>query len=64
MMISREFDESNKERKERLYKARFATAEKLNRRIKHFFKDIDNNHSLNAKQKRALREQVLDNLLV
>jgi len=64
MMIMNGFDESNKERRERLYKARFATAEKLNHRIKHYFKNIEQDHSLNGKQKRALRKKVLDNLLV
>jgi len=62
MMIPREFDEANNERKKRINQTALKTATKLNVRILSFFKDIDNNHSLTDKQKDAIKAKTLNNL--
>lgn len=62
MQISHEFDLSNRERQKRLFNARMQTSEKLVRRIKHFFKEVDNNYSLSKGQKNKIKTNLKNQL--
>jgi hypothetical protein len=57
-MISREFDESNRERKERINRQALKTANKLNGRIRLFLEDINKNASLTNGQKTEIKKQL------
>ena len=56
MYFSSDFDESNRVRRERIYKNTLRTANKLSQRIKHFLKDVNDNHSLTDVQKNEIKQ--------
>lgn len=62
MLISEEFDESNKERRKRVNRTALDTAEKLNRRMIQFLYDTNKSYTLNDKQKKKIRETLLKHL--
>ncbi len=62
MMIPYGFDESNKDRRKRLYQNALRTADKLNVRIKHFISNTEMDYSLTKEQKTAIRKKLLENL--
>lgn len=62
MMIQGGFDESNSERRDRIFRKRIQTSEKLKLRIKHFFKDVDRDYSLTKSQKLEIKNNVVNNL--
>lgn len=62
MQISRYFDESNEERRKRIYRREIATAEKLKNRLNHFIKNVERNHSLTKGQKGKIKGVIIKNL--
>lgn len=62
MLIPREFDEANAERRKRINRNALSTAEKLNRRMLQFMADIGKNSSLTDGQKKKIRERLLEHL--
>lgn len=62
MQICGEFDESNKERRERIFNSRMKTSNKLVTRIKHFFKEVDDNYSLTKGQKNKIKNNLINKL--
>lgn len=62
MLISREFDEANADRKKRINNTALQTAEKLNRRMQQFINDTNKNFSLTKGQKNKIRERLLKDL--
>ena len=62
MRIPYGFDESNAERRKRIFDNGMRTSEKLARRIKHFFKNVDENYSLTKGQKNQIKKNIIDNL--
>ena len=62
MMILREFDEANADRKKRLNRTALNTAEKLNRRMCQFLEDIGKNSSLTKGQKNKIKQRLLEHL--
>jgi len=61
-MISSEFDESQKKRRRRIFNQNLKTAEKLNIRIKHFLKNVNENYSLTEGQKNEIKINIIKNL--
>ncbi len=62
MQIGHEFDESNADRRERMFARDIRTAKKFNVRIKHFIKNIDRNYSLTKGQKNIIKSEIIKNL--
>lgn len=62
MIMPYGFDESNKERRERVYQNALQTSEKLNRRLKQAINDINNNYSLSGKQKKECVDKILSGI--
>lgn len=63
MMIPAGFDESNKERRKRVYLNALKTSEKLNRRLKQAINDIKNNYSLSGEQKKECIDKMLRGII-
>lgn len=65
MMIPKEFDESNKDRRKRLFNQRMKTANNFNLRIKQFLnKDVDPSISLTKDQKLKIFKAILAGFIV
>lgn len=62
MYIPHGFDEANADRRKRLNNNALQSAEKLNNRIKHFIKNINDNCSLTQGQKNKIKETLLKDL--
>lgn len=58
-MIPHDFDLSNRVRRDLKFKKSLQTADKLNARIKHFFKNIDDNPSLSQTRKNEIKSKTL-----
>lgn len=57
MLISSSFDQSNQDRRRRIFADRMRTAEKLKRRIDQFLKEqVDGNYSLTQGDKNQIKE--------
>ena len=61
-MIPSGFDESNQERRKRLFKSRMKTSDKLAERIIHFFGEVDFNMSLSKTQKETIKNNLINKL--
>jgi len=59
MIIPQDFDLSNRDRRDLIFKQSLQTAEKMNARIKHFFKNIDDNPSLSQTRKNEIKSKTL-----
>lgn len=62
MLIPRQFDEANSDRRKIVKNNSYSTAKKLNSRMKNFMKDIEKSHSLTKFQKVRIREILLSDL--
>lgn len=62
-MIPYAFDESNEERRKRVYLNVIKTSEKLNRRLKQAINDINGNYSLSGKQKKECIDKILNGIV-
>ena len=56
------FDISNEERRKKRFNGKMQTSNKLLNRIKHFFKHIDEDHSLTRGQKNKIKNNIINNL--
>ena len=62
MLIPHEFDEAMADRRKRIERTAFNTAEKLNKRLILFMEDIHKNPSLNETKKKEIREKLLKHI--
>ncbi len=60
MNIPYGFDESNTERRKRIFDSQIKTSEKLKTRIMHFFKNVDSNYSLTKGQKKEIKNNIIN----
>lgn len=58
MLIPHGFDESNEERKKRLFLERMKKAKHLRERLRHFIMEVESNPSLKASQKKQIIEEL------
>ena len=65
MLITGSFDRENqKQRQERAERNKMQTAEKLNDRIKHFIKNVDDSIILKGSQKNKIKRELFKDLLI